>query len=361
MTSTKRASLRTRRIVKKLVLALVALALTVTLVGSAFYRPSTKGGLHLVPRFPLDEWLSELPSHLPWVAVFVLFSASMVPLRAFRWGFALGPRKGGYADRYHAIAIGLLSNNVIPAKLGEGVRALAFTRFTGMPFFQSLGTVVVCKLLDTFALLTLVLVAPGGPIFGGAMRFSGGLAGAAIAVPVLGALLVLIARKAPAWADALGRKGKAPSLERTLRNLSTGLRLNTWRTLSKAFLATLLAVASVATGYAAALRGVGVAEAGEIGGVVVLAAVTFGQSPPGVPAGLGMYYLACSWAARLLGASEKEAATLAVLTHMATALTHVTVGLVSALVRRQGVRDLFRRKKGAVDEAIAAEAVRTPA
>lgn len=331
-----------RRFLRRFLGALLVLGLSTVLIGSAFFRPSLEGGFHVVQRFPLGSWFRDLPEHLPWLAAFILLSSAMIPLRAFRWGFTLGAQKGPFWSRYHSVAIGLFANNVIPAKLGEGFRALVFTRATGMPFFQSLGTVLVCKLLDIFALLILVLGSPGGPLLGGG-GFSGGLLGAGIAVPVLALLLVLLGRHGPGLSEALRRRGRAAKLQSTLTHLSAGLRANSWRSLGKALLGTLAAVSTVATAYFVALRGAGV-DVAWTGGVLLLAAVTFGQSPPGVPAGLGVYYLASSWAARLLGATEAEAATLAVLTHLGTAFTHVSVGAVSAIIRRDLVRGLWRRR-----------------
>src|SRR5690606_25427915 len=110
------------------------------------------------------------------------------------------------------------------------------------------------------------------------------------------------------------------------------------------FGATLVAIAVVATGFTTAMYGVGM-EPGATAGVVVLAAVTLGQSPPGVPAGLGVYYLACTWSARLLGATAEQAATLSVLTHLTTVVTHALVGGTSLLARRVRLRDFLPRRR----------------
>ncbi|HEY0839358.1 MAG TPA: hypothetical protein VGD74_04170, partial [Vulgatibacter sp.] len=113
------------RIMKKILGGIVAVAISATLIGSAFFRPAFEGGFHLVSRFPLEQWFASLPSHLWWVALFGIFSAAMAPLCAFRWGFTLPKPKPHYSDRYHSVAIGLLGNNVIPGKFGEALRAMA--------------------------------------------------------------------------------------------------------------------------------------------------------------------------------------------------------------------------------------------
>jgi len=342
------------RILKRIVVVVLGVALTAVLIGSAFFRPVFEGGFRIEPRFPIGPWFADLPSHLWWVAIFALFSASMAPLRAWRWGFVLPRPRPHYADRYHAVAIGLLANNAVPGKLGEAIRSVSLTRFTQqrgrpIPFAQSLGTVLVCKLLDVIALLVLVSLSPSGPFFGTTAGLETGMIGIAIVLPILVGLLFATARYAPRIADWLHAKGRSPRLENTLRELAVGVAASgSLQHVAAAFGATLLAVSAVATGYTFALYGVG-ADPGITAGVVVLAAVTLGQSPPGVPAGLGVYYLSSTWSARLLGATAEQAATLAVLTHLATVLTHVTVGGISLLVRRVRLRDFLPRRRRRAD------------
>lgn len=355
------------RILKRLLLVLVAITLTSLLIGSAFFKPKFEGGFHVEPKFPIGQWLANLPSHLWWVALFALFTASMAPLRAWRWGFTLPRPKPAYADRYHSVAIGLLANNAIPGKLGEAIRAMSLTRFStkrGRPiaFAQSLGTILVCKLLDVVALLILVSISPSGPFFGAAKGLQGGLVGVVIAVPILIVALFATARFAPKIADWLHRKGRSPKLENTLRELGVGVAASgSAANLAKGLGGTLVAIASVSTGYALALRGVGV-DSGWSAGVVILAAVTLGQSPPGVPAGLGVYYLASTWSARLMGANAEQAATLAVLTHLTTVATHCTVGLISLVVRKVRLRDFLPKRRKRTDTGpLPSEATRVPA
>jgi uncharacterized membrane protein YbhN (UPF0104 family) len=328
----------------------VVLIASVVLIGSAFVRPSLEGGLHLVPRFPLDQWLRDLPSNLWWVGLFALFSASMAPLRAWRWGYTLPRPKPPYIDRYHSVALGLLGNNVIPGKLGEALRAVALTKFSkergrDLPFALSLGTILVCKLLDLVALLILVCVAPSGPFFGSSETFGGGFVGAAIAIPALSIGLLAVGRWAPKLADFLYRKERAPKVQVLLREIAVGVAASgSIGRLALALGATVVAIASVATGYTLSLVGVGV-QVDPLAGVILLTAVTLGQSPPGVPAGMGMYYLSSSWAARLLGATGEQAATIAVLTHLTTVLSHLAVGAVSVVIRKVRLREFLPKRQ----------------
>jgi uncharacterized membrane protein YbhN (UPF0104 family) len=226
---------------------------------------------------------------------------------------------------------------------------MTLTRFSErhgrpLPFAVSLGTVLVCKLTDVVALLTLVSISPSGPFFGSNVSLRGSFVGVAIALPLLVVALFATAKYAPRLADWLHAKGRSPKLENTLRELGVGVAASgSPKHLLFCFLATLVAIGSVACGYTTAMYGVGMTP-GVTAGVVMLTAVTLGQSPPGVPAGLGVYYLACTWSARLLGATAEQAATLAVLTHLTTVLTHMTVGGISLLVRKVRLRDYLPRR-----------------
>ena len=105
-----------------------------------------------------------------------------------------------------------------------------------------------------------------------------------------------------------------------------------------------------ALGYGLGLSAIGV-RGGVFAGVVVLGAIALGQSLPGIPVGMGVYYFVTSWAARALGASEGDAAAYSVLTHLATVLTQVALGGISVSVRRFKWRDLKRRGDLAADIA----------
>jgi glycosyltransferase 2 family protein len=104
--------------------------------------------------------------------------------------------------------------------------------------------------------------------------------------------------------------------------------------------------------YGLALRHVGI-EAYLLGGGLLLGAITLAQFTPGLPIGTGLYYLASAGAARALGASDDQAAAVAVLSHAATALTHLLVGAGSALAHHDRLRDLLRMRRaiGAASEA----------
>jgi hypothetical protein len=77
----------------------------------------------------------------------------------------------------------------------------------------------------------------------------------------------------------------------------------------------------------------------------------FGQLTPGLPIGVGVHYMVCSWGARELGVSAEHAAALAALTHAATVVVHLLLGVGSALIQRDALRSLLKLRRARVSSA----------
>jgi glycosyltransferase 2 family protein len=304
----------------------------------AFYRPTrTHGGWALVARFDFRGWVADLPSHAVWLLPFVALSAMLPALRAHLWGYTAPAPPPRFGVRYHALAIGALVHNTLPARLGLLVTAWFAGRREGRPVVEVLASLLVAKLVEVTALVLAIalsapLVAARAPAGGQLGRTA--LGGFAL-VAVLGLLLTLVAVTAPRLAARLRASGKAPRVRNVVDAVATGVRgVGSVSRLLRAFVAGHGPIAAAGLAYGIALAAVG-AEAGVAGGWLLLGAITLGQFTPGLPVGTGVYILACTWAARALGASEAEAAALSVLSHVATVLTNLGVGLVSALLHRR--------------------------
>ncbi len=81
------------------------------------------------------------------------------PLRALRWGVLLAPVKPtSFRNRFLAMLIGFAANCLLPARLGEFIRANYLGTSEELSMSSALGTVVVERLFDGLTLLA-VLVA----------------------------------------------------------------------------------------------------------------------------------------------------------------------------------------------------------
>ena len=157
----------------------------------------------------------------------LLFAASVVVatalfyIRAVRWHWLLEPiRPGiGYRPRLAATCIGFMANNLLPARVGEFVRAFALGRLTGMPVSAAFGSLVVERLLDGLIVVVFFFGAMAAPSFPDDVA-GGDIAVAArvmlAAVSVAGIVLVAIVAK-PEAAVRVGHRIAARVLPQAFR------------------------------------------------------------------------------------------------------------------------------------------------
>lgn len=163
-----------------------------------------------------------------WLACTVTATA-IFPLRARRWQAILaplGPRLP-FAALWHATAIGMMVNNVVPARAGELARAFSLTRARPeVPFAAALGSLVVDRLFDGTVVLLLLLAATLDPRFpadatvlGWSATRIAGAAASVLGVVLLGLAWLVLAP------DALGRAAErgvgllSPAMGRRIRAL----------------------------------------------------------------------------------------------------------------------------------------------
>jgi glycosyltransferase 2 family protein len=155
------------------------------------------------------------------LALFILSAAVATvtfPLRAWRWRYILEPSAGTipFGQLWRATAIGVMVNNVSPARAGELARAYVISRETGrVRFSAALGSLVVDRVFDALVVLLLLLAVVSLPGFPRDTVVAGWpiskllLAGAAIALTAL--LLLILAAMYPErlvrlWERALGNR-----------------------------------------------------------------------------------------------------------------------------------------------------------
>ncbi|MFM8566984.1 MAG: lysylphosphatidylglycerol synthase transmembrane domain-containing protein [Gemmatimonadota bacterium] len=136
-------------------------------------------------------------------ALCTITATAIFPLRARRWQAILAPLgpRVPFAPLWEATAIGMMVNNVVPARAGEFARALSLTqRHPTLGLGAPLGSLVVDRLFDGTMVLTLLLLATLDPAFPAEATVFGwrageiGLAAAAVlGVVLLGLLLLLLA------------------------------------------------------------------------------------------------------------------------------------------------------------------------
>ena len=98
-----------------------------------------------------------------------MVATAIFPLRAVRWVVLLEPIAPGlrFMDAWRAVAIGMMINNVIPARAGEVARAYTLARETRtVSFTSALASIALDRLFDALIVFTLMfgaMLAPGFP------------------------------------------------------------------------------------------------------------------------------------------------------------------------------------------------------
>ncbi len=326
--------------------------LTVLLGSTAFFDWSLHGGeLSLSPRFSAHEFLQALSGNLGWVLIFLVLSASMLPLRAIQWQRTL-EKPVPLSERWHFVNMGAAVHNILPGNMGDVTRAFLLARTQRLPFLAALGSVAVCKLLELAALLLmagLVMFLPWWdklPELGTAMRAAFWICGGLVL------LVILLARFSRPLALRISQKTRwRRRLRDLLLEVDQGLgTARSARGLSLALLFSFPPNLAAALAYGIGLQAIGV-EHGLIAGPLVLALIALGKGTPGMPTGPGMYFFVASWMARSLGASPPHAAAFALLTNVATGVSHWVPGLISLAIRRVRWSELKQQTSLAAEAA----------
>jgi glycosyltransferase 2 family protein len=106
-------------------------------------------------------------ANLTLVFVSVVLANSCFLLRAIRWRPILGPIAPNmpFMPLWRATAIGMMANNILPARIGELVRAYVLSRETTVPFSAAFASLVVDRAFDGVIVILLMVLAMFDPAF----------------------------------------------------------------------------------------------------------------------------------------------------------------------------------------------------
>ncbi|HZF66875.1 MAG TPA: lysylphosphatidylglycerol synthase transmembrane domain-containing protein [Gemmatirosa sp.] len=126
---------------------------------------------------PLGEvWLAI--RHADWAlwALSTVLATVIFPMRAIRWRLILAPVAADvpYGPLWRATAIGMMANNLLPARAGEVARAFALAREERrVSFAAALASLAVDRLFDAIVVLLLLFSALLDPAFPSGARIYG--------------------------------------------------------------------------------------------------------------------------------------------------------------------------------------------
>ena len=120
-------------------------------------------------------WRELSQASIPLFLASATCATLIFPLRAIRWRVILQPVAPNqpFGALWRSTAIGMMANNVLPARAGEIARAYALTKQTAVPFATSIASLAVDRLFDMLVLLLLAVIAFLDPAFPREARIAG--------------------------------------------------------------------------------------------------------------------------------------------------------------------------------------------
>lgn len=317
-------------------MSIVGILLSLVLVGVLLYALD----LHAVGR-ALGR-----AKPLPLLFAVAMYS-SLFPLRGLRWSMLLKPlRQISVPLSTRAFLIGFMANNVLPARLGDVVRALVLAQKAEVPRSATFATVMLEKVFDgviVVGFLTVAAAALEASELRPAVALMGGLFGGAL-------LTCFLLTSAEAWtlrlAETLTRSLPESVREIALgllRKLASGLHvLRDGRTLAGVLALSCLIWSLEVVVYVGVADALGL-DTSYLGLALVMAILTLGLTVPSAPGFVGVFEVLVIPALGILGVARDEAAAFALLLHLIHYLPGTILGAVAALQAGVGFRDLWRR------------------
>ncbi len=269
---------------------------------------------------------------------------AIVQLRAMRWRHLTDPIQPiGVRPLFRATAIGFMTNNIFPLRVGEVIRPWFLSREVGAPSAALFGTVILERVIDTIMVIALAAIAITLRGAGGD-RFLAQVAIALIPVAVAPLIGLVVLRVAPdfiiglaSWflrpfparfggyvIDVLGRFGDG------LGALKGGSHLF-WIAFHSIVVWFVASTIPMLAGFWALGISFGSPYETLVAAWITLAAVGMAVAIPSAPGFFGTYHAACKLALEPMGVTPEKAVALGTLVH---GIFWVTLTLLGVVVLR---------------------------
>lgn len=276
---------------------------------------------------------------------FTVISFLAIVLRAYRWYFLLRPHhRCRFQSLYFGEAIGFMSNNLLPARLGEFVRAFTLSRREPVGTGLALGTMLVERFFDGLILAMILVAVPWVHDLPPWVIQLRTIATVLMGVAIL--LMILLVRHPEAvvrfsmfCSQFLPRRGQV-GVGRWMRSFLTGTEMlkDVGLVVRVAFLTVVLWIFQ-GWGYKLALDGFGVSL--PLGGpYFVQSFVNFGIALPSSPAFIGTFEFFFQKSLSLFAIPQDLALSAAIGVHLAIFLPTTLAGIVCLSLESLTLEDL---------------------
>jgi glycosyltransferase 2 family protein len=288
-----------------------------------------------------SEVAQKLSQANPFYFAGAIFCATAIfALRAIRWRTILEPvaSRVAFGPLWRAICIGMMVNNVIPARAGEIARAYALTTEAPVPFATALASLAVDRLFDAIALLLLAATALLDPSLSSSQKivgqslssFASG-AGAVVVVLLLGLYALVFFPSQLLRLFELFARRVSPSVEergkRVLQTFVEGLSVLRRPTrFAAVFGWSITHWLLNGVGFWLSFKAVGI-PAPFSAGLFLQAFIALGTAVPALPGFFGVFEYMSVQGLSIYGIGQEQAATWAIGYHL---LTFVPITLIGA-------------------------------
>jgi uncharacterized protein (TIRG00374 family) len=318
---------------------LAGIAISAACLGYVAWRIDVDDAVRSLAEF---RWL--------FLPVALLSLASGYTMRVLRW-YTMLRTSGAQMSRKACIAplVGSVAlNNVLPMRLGDVMRALVFPAAIGVARAAATGSLVMERLFDLMTLLACLAI---GVVLSAGTHLSAWTGTVAMVLAAIGGtsltLVFFFSDRLARWCAGVALRMSSERQARRRRVFAAGRDLlRSFDAMSRLPVLVMLFgySALVWTGeagvYWALLAGFGL-EAGPATALIVMSIATLSTLVPSAPGYVGPFHLAAFAAISMLGGTQGQAASFAVLSHLALWLPTTLAGAIFILLNPR----LFGRVK----------------
>lgn len=285
-------------------------------------------------------------------------------VRAWRWRIYLRPlKKTGFLNRLLPILIGFAANCVLPARLGEFIRATYIGRREEIIGSSAFATIVIERIFDGFTLLFIFVIGLMATTFPDKLRDLSGSLRATALILFLAYILITVfiwgfKYKTDSFLRIINKllfflsQPLRSKTIRIIRNFSLGLvPIKGWRgwvlAIFYSFLVWALSLFQIQ--WVAYSIGIPIPF---IATFIILTMGTFGVMIPSAPGFIGTFHLAAQYAFLFYGVTREEALSAAILWHASFFFPTILFGIVAFFIFQVQDNRLKEERNGYADRSL---------
>ncbi len=296
-----------------------------------------------------NETLTDLKKvHLGYAGLSLFFIILMQALRSYRWGVILEPmEKISQFTLFAVTSVGFLAIAAIPARIGELARPYLIAKRSSINMSSALGTIIVERVLDSLAVLTItvaVFILQDLPSW----MFTSGILFFSVTMLVIACMIGLIWRRERAVKiiDRILRwlPGKlAQKVNHVIHHFIDGFQVITDvnRLLYLLLLSAVVWLVDVAAIYTLLLAfGFNLPL---LAAFVVMVILIAGIAIPTAPGFIGNWHYACILGLSLFGIAKPEGFSFALVYHFLSMIVVIILGAIFLPFNKLSISDMTRQ------------------